>query len=1367
MPPKKKGRKKEQPPLSVQGLLHLEASFVAPTDGVTLATVAPGSCYGYGEGAGHIPAEAETDPAAGPLPGPHGDSPVAAAGPPPPPADQPPTGIPNGEIPVPPPPLPPATLAQPPLPPSHPNGPGAHGQPEFAASGGAGDAAPPAAIVPNGHPTAVSGGAPHPPASQLAPQTGLLPPLAAAPVSEIPTPTATVGQAVIRAAPALLPPPPPPPLPPPLPEDLSGGGMDAASAVVSGELSTRQLVAAAAAAADPSGHWCSGAQHPQAAPAPAPAAAPAAVTAPPAEPHPESTAADGLLQHYWQFVRENQYDFNGWTYLLQHVEKQTNLDAIRAVYNAFLPLYPYCYAYWKKYAELEQRSGYADRARQILERAVRAIPLSVDLWMCLLNLVREMVKGQKTAQEQTRELCERAVRSAGSQFRSDALWECVIQWEASQSTLSGVTAIYRRLLKIPTRLYNRHWDNFLQHVRDYHPRDILERDEYMALRRQCCIDLDMAYREEPAFELPEPVKTPKPEVKLISAIKEKLVADMVAVHEQTEKRVEKRWKLEDKIKRPYFHVIPLDKRQLRAWREYLELEAADGDHHSLVQLYERCLISCAQYEEFWMQYARYLERQLPTAGGKDKPQTSAAAGSTGAPSAPPAAAAGAADDAAVQRLLTADQSGRAGAPSFETESQQLPEERSDVGAGFTPLEDPADAVREVYKRACLVHCPTKPNVRMQWAAFEESVGHAGTAVQLLGQVLASFPAAVRPWLQLIGLERRRNNLDECSRLYTEAAAAAPQELRTWWAMKHARFAFKILNKPDKALGILRTAVKNDRSNARLYLHILDVCYQRHPVDVRGVSAALTLALNSKDLSARDKLGFRRKRVEFFEEFGCLSQLRTAEEELESEERALLAAEKKLARQQEKEQERLEREQQEREQQEQEQREKEQAKAGAKRKSKGKMDPTPPPPLPEKKPENEAGELAPVTTVTTPCPNCGWNGSAGAAAAADQTAAAAPAAEPPAVYDQVPPTWDLTMSTQAYGYGNDPQYKWFQERGYREYSAREAGGYPASLLDPVSSDEESSQEPPQAKRRVLLPDPVVVGNQIVTRDGRRVPRYVIQPRAPTLRPMGRPGGQMAVEQPTDAPGQQEPQRRIPQLARLPTPLMQDSQCTNVPDWLVNEGGELLLSETENGPSRIRYWPNFMNRRGVMRMFQTLRRYVKWHQTRQVAADGRFVALKRLVAWFGPCGLDESGLKMPSNDSWSPELLDLLQSLCQFVGHEFNSCHLSLFRTGNDVHEWHVHDQPALGRHPTIAIISLGAIRCFELRQLGCERPRFLRFPLFPGSVLVMEGATQQDWQHQIPREAQVKEERIELQFRVMYDLKDAPGAGRPRLREPPM
>ncbi|XP_037071446.1 pre-mRNA-processing factor 39-like [Pollicipes pollicipes] len=1056
-----------------------------------------------------------------------------------------------------------------------------------------------------------------------------------------------------------------------------------------------------------------------------------------------------MLEHYWQFVRENPYDFNGWTYLLQHVEKQTNLDAIRGVYNAFLPLYPYCYAYWKKYADLEQRSGYTERSLQILERAVKAIPLSIELWMALLNQFRDSVKGQKTAEEQTRAICERAVRCAGAQFRSDALWECFIQWESTHGAMSNVTAIYRRLLKIPTRLYNRHWDDFLQHVRDHHPRDILEREEYVALRRACCLELGVTYREESASPLADPAKIRQPEVKLVSAIKEKLVASLVAIHEKTEKKAEKRWKLEEKIKRPYFHVIALDRRQLRAWRDYLELEAADGDHDSLVMLYERCLIACAQYEEFWLQYARYLERRLQSV-----PSPSAA------------------DDAAMRRLLEADRAGGGGA-QYETESRRLPEERSHVAAGYAARANPADAVREVYKRACLVHCPTRPNIRLQWAAFEESIGEraaAGAARADHGRCRRTAPVPVGSRAAVFrrntialranqsrltskctnAAERRRGRPDECSRLYQAAADAAPAHLATWWAMKHARFCFKILNKPDKALGILRTAVKRDRSNPRLYLHILDVCYQRHPVDVRGVTAALTLALNSKDVSARDKLGFRRKKVEFFEEFGSLRQLREAEDELETAERVLAATERKQARQQ---------------GQDAQEQEPEQEDAGgaagrpvAKRRRKVEMEPTPPPPLPN-------GAVTPPAAASGAaqcCPKCGWDGSEPQTPAGQRPPA--PAALQPSSYGQVPPTWDLTMKTDACGYGKDPQYKWFQEQGYRDYDAREAGGYPTTLLDPVSSDEEAlSGPPPPPPAKRPRPDDGQTPH-IVTKDGRRVPRYVIPPQAPPLRPLMQP----LVLQPTEAPGRQEP-RRPPQLARLrppppPPPPAQETgaSCVNVPEWLVREGGELCLSETDGGVSLIRYWPRFMNDCGVQRMFHTLRRYVKWHQTRQVAPDGRFVALKRLVAWFGPCSLEESGLMMPANDSWAPELLDLLQRLMQLTGQEFNSCHLSLFRSGHDHEPWHTHDQPTLGRQPAIAIVSLGAVRNFELRQKSGGGTRFLRFPLFPGSVLLMEGNTQEDWVHQVPKDPLAKEERISLQFRVMYDPMDIQAQNRPRL-----
>ena len=56
-----------------------------------------------------------------------------------------------------------------------------------------------------------------------------------------------------------------------------------------------------------------------------------------------------LLESYWSFVRENPRDFNGWTYLLQHVETIDIVEEIRTAYNAFLPLYPYCFAYWIRY----------------------------------------------------------------------------------------------------------------------------------------------------------------------------------------------------------------------------------------------------------------------------------------------------------------------------------------------------------------------------------------------------------------------------------------------------------------------------------------------------------------------------------------------------------------------------------------------------------------------------------------------------------------------------------------------------------------------------------------------------------------------------------------------------------------------------------------------------------------------------------------------------------------------------------------------------------------------------------------------------------------------------------------------------------
>ena len=62
---------------------------------------------------------------------------------------------------------------------------------------------------------------------------------------------------------------------------------------------------------------------------------------------------------------------------------------------------------------------------------------------------------------------------------------------------------------------------------------------------------------------------------------------------------------EQRVKRPYFHVKPLDDAQLANWDTYLDNEERAGDVSSVTRLYERCLVPCASYSRFWLRYARW------------------------------------------------------------------------------------------------------------------------------------------------------------------------------------------------------------------------------------------------------------------------------------------------------------------------------------------------------------------------------------------------------------------------------------------------------------------------------------------------------------------------------------------------------------------------------------------------------------------------------------------------------------------------------------------------------------------------------------------------------------------------------------------
>ena len=72
-------------------------------------------------------------------------------------------------------------------------------------------------------------------------------------------------------------------------------------------------------------------------------------------------------------------------------------------------------------------------------------------------------------------------------------------------------------------------------------------------------------------------------------------------------------------------------------------------------------------------------------------------------------------------------------------------------------------------------------------------------------------------------------------------------------------------------------------------------------------------------------------------------------------------------------------------------------------------------------------------------------------------------------------------------------------------------------------------------------------------------------------------------------------------------------------------------------------------------------------------------------------------------WTPALQMIKDRIEDNTGFNFNSMLANLYRDGKDHLPWHSDDEAALGKFPTIASLSFGDTRTFELRK----RPPLVR------------------------------------------------------------
>jgi alkylated DNA repair dioxygenase AlkB len=126
---------------------------------------------------------------------------------------------------------------------------------------------------------------------------------------------------------------------------------------------------------------------------------------------------------------------------------------------------------------------------------------------------------------------------------------------------------------------------------------------------------------------------------------------------------------------------------------------------------------------------------------------------------------------------------------------------------------------------------------------------------------------------------------------------------------------------------------------------------------------------------------------------------------------------------------------------------------------------------------------------------------------------------------------------------------------------------------------------------------------------------------------------------------------------------------------------------------------------------------------------------------------SGINMPATP-WTRELKQIQEKLQATTGALFNIALLNLYRDGNDKVGWHRDNENGMGSTPTIASVSFGETRDFQVREYATRSSK-ITFPLSHGSMVLMKGQMQNIWSHQVPKTAKKVGPRINITFRYVY------------------
>lgn len=182
-----------------------------------------------------------------------------------------------------------------------------------------------------------------------------------------------------------------------------------------------------------------------------------------------------------------------------------------------------------------------------------------------------------------------------------------------------------------------------------------------------------------------------------------------------------------------------------------------------------------------------------------------------------------------------------------------------------------------------------------------------------------------------------------------------------------------------------------------------------------------------------------------------------------------------------------------------------------------------------------------------------------------------------------------------------------------------------------------------------------------------------------------------------------------------------------------------------PDGFRWLPGWLAPEETGPLYAALLAEIAWEDP-VLRMGARESAMPRRVAFYGPHAYAYSGLIHGA--SALPPRLDALRARIEAAtGHPFNTVLANLYRDGVDSVSWHSDDDYPHGGHPAVASLSLGATRRFRIAHKRSSAQRFA-VDLTDGGLLVMEGRSQLDYRHALPKSAAVTAPRSNLTFRFM-------------------